>query len=123
MANEANKQWFRYVSDGGQNFGVLVDQDMGNNASFGLASFNAADPAWGPQSTQHRLRHAVYIDPATFRTKTVVVGTVAALASVPATLAVSLPGSATTETYNLKRRVGEKMRIPGPTRNLPDRTG
>jgi hypothetical protein len=65
----------------------------------------------------------VYIDPATFRTKTVVVGTVAALASVPATLAVSLPGSATTETYNLKRRVGEKMRIPGPTRNLPDRTG
>jgi hypothetical protein len=121
MANEPNKQWYRYVSDKGSNFAVLADQDMGNNAAFGLTTFNAADPAFGPQTTGHHLRKAVYIDPATFRTKTIVVGTTTALAAVPATVSVSLPGSATAETYNLKRIINEKIKIPGPTRNLTDR--
>lgn len=123
MANEPNKQWFRYVSDGGVNFGIMADQDWGISASSGLTTFNAADPAFGPQSRQHRLRHAVYRDPATFRTVKHPVGTAAAFAALPATISVNLPGSATAETYNLAQRIPEKMRIPGPSRNLPDRTG
>lgn len=121
MATEPNKQWFRYVSDGGVNFGVMVDQDWGVNAASGLANFNAADPAWGPQSRQHRLRAAVYMDPVTFRTVTHPVGTATAFAALPATITVPLPGSGTPATYNLKRRIPEKMRIPGPSRNLADR--
>jgi hypothetical protein len=123
MANEPNKQWYRYVSDKGVNFGVMADQDWGNNAASGLTAFNAADPAFGPQSRNHRVRHALYRDPSTFRSKKVPVGTTAALAALPATLVVSLPGSVTTETYNLAQIINEKMRIPGPSRNLPDRAG
>ena len=123
MANEPNKQWFRYVSDGGVNFGIVADQDWGNNAASGLTAFNASDPAFGPQSKQHRTRHAIYVDPATFRTVHHPVGTAAAFAALPATISVSLPGSATPQTYNLRQRVPEKMRIPGPSRNLQDRTG
>jgi hypothetical protein len=123
MANEPNKQWFRYVTDGGINTGIMADQDWGVNAASGLTTFNATDIAFGPQSRQHRTRKAIYRDPATFRTKHVPVGTAAAFAALPATLSVPLPGSSTSETYNLASRVPEKMRIPGPSRNLPDRTG
>ena len=64
MANEPNRQWFRYISDGGVNFGIVADQDWGTTGASGLTTFNSADPAWGPQSTQHRTRKAVYRDPA-----------------------------------------------------------
>ena len=121
MASERNLQWFRYVSDGGVNFGITADQDWGVVAASGLAAFNASDPAFGPQSKQHSVRRAVYRDPATFRTVTHPVGTAAAFAALPATISVPLPGSATPQTYNLARRIPEKMRIPGPSRNLPDR--
>jgi hypothetical protein len=123
MANEPNKQWFRYVSDAGVNFAIQADQDWGVSANSGLTAFNTTDPAWGPQSRMHRLRHAIYIDPATFRIKKVPVGTTAAFAALPATLSVQLPGSVTAETYNLAQRIGEKMRIPRVSRNLPDRAG
>lgn len=123
MSNEPNRQWYRYVSDAGVNFGIMADQDWGNNAASGLAAFNATDPAFGPQSRMHRVRHAIYRDPATFRIKRLPVGTAAAFAALPATLSVPLPGSATPETYNLAVRQPEKMRIPGPSRNLPDRSG
>jgi hypothetical protein len=121
MATEPNKQWYRYVSDGGVNFGVLVDQDWGNNVASGLTTFNAADPAFGPQTRTHRLRHAKYVDPVTFRTVTHPVGTTAAFAALPATISVPLPGSATPATYNLKQRIPEFIRVPGPSRNLADR--
>jgi len=123
MANEPNRQWFRYISDGGVNFGIVADQDWGVTGASGLTTFNSADPAWGPQSTQHRTRKAVYRDPSTFRTVTHPVGTAAAFAALPATISVPLPGSVTAQTYNLARRIPEKMRIPGPSRNLPDRAG
>lgn len=121
MAVEPNRQWYRYVSDGGANFGIMADQDWGNNAASGLAAFNAADPAWGPQSRMHRTRKAVYRDPVTFRTVTHPVGTAAAFAALPSTISVPLPGTATAVTYNLAQRKPEKMRIPGPSRNLADR--
>src|ERR1700749_1021210 len=104
MANEPNKQWFRYVSDAGVNFGIMADQDWGLNAASGLAAFNASDPPFGPQSRTHRLRHAVYRDPATFRTVKHPVGTAAAFAALPSTISVQLPGSVTAETYNLAQR-------------------
>jgi hypothetical protein len=123
MANEPNKQWYRYVSDAGVNFGIMADQDWGNNAASGLTAFNAADPAFGPQSRTHHVRKVVYIDPATFRTVKHPVGTTTAFAALPATVSITLPGSVTAETYNLRQRIPEHVRIPGPSRNLADRTG
>ena len=123
MSNERNLQWYRYVSDAGVNFGIVADQDWGNNAASGLSAFNAADPAFGPQSRQHRVRKALYRDPVTFRTVKHPVGTSAAFTALPTTISVPLPGSVTPETYNLAQRIPEKMRIPGPSRNLVDRAG
>lgn len=121
MAVERNLQWYRYQSDGGVNFGIMADQDWGNTAGSGLTTFNASDPAWGPQSRLHRVRKAIYRDPVTFRTVTHPVGTAAAFAALPNTINVPLPGAAGTTVYNLASRVPEKMRIPGPSRNLADR--
>lgn len=121
MAIEKNLQWYRYVSDGGVNFGIMADQDWGNTVGSGLTTFNGADPAFGPQSRMHSVRKAVYRDPVTFRTVKHPVGTAAAFAALPTTISVPLPGTATAVTYNLAGRIPEKMRIPGPSRNLPDR--
>jgi hypothetical protein len=123
MSNEPNKQWYRYVTDGGVNCGVMADQDWGNNAASGLAGFNAADIPFGPQTRTHRTRHALYRDPVTFRTVKHPVGTAAAFLALPSTISVPLPNSVTPETYNLAQRIPEKLRIPGPSRNLADRAG
>lgn len=123
MANEPNKQWFRYVDDAGRNHAVMLDQDWGLNASSGCAAFNTADPAFGPQTRTHRLRKALYVDPATFRTKKVPVCTSAAFAALPSTLSVALPGSTTPETYQLAQRISEFIRVPRTSRNLIDRAG
>lgn len=120
MATQANKQWFRYVTDGGINCGVQADQDWGNNAASGLAAFNSADMPFGPQSRMHHTRHAVYRDPTTFRSVKHPVGTTAAMTALPATVQVFVPGNATAVTYNLAQRIPEKLRIPGPSRNLTD---
>jgi hypothetical protein len=62
----------------------------------------------------------VYRDPTTFRTVIYPVGTQAAFAALPATYSVTIIGTATAVTYNLARRVAEKMRVPGPSRPLAD---
>jgi hypothetical protein len=123
MANEPNKQWFRYVTDAGINTAIMADQDWGLNSNSGLAAFNANDFPFGPQSSQHHTRHAIYVDPATFRTVKHPVGTAAAFAALPATISVPLPGSTTPEVYQLAQRVPEKLRIPRTSRNLADRAG
>lgn len=120
MATQRNLQWFRYVTDGGVNMAVMADQDWGVNVASGLTAFNAADPPFGPQSRTHHLRKAVYRDPTTFRSVIHPVGTAAALAALPATLQVPVPGNTTLVTYNLAQRRPEKLRIPGPSRNLTD---
>jgi hypothetical protein len=120
MATQKNLQWYRYTTDGGINVAVMADQDWGNNAASGLAGFNAADVPFGPQSRTHHLRKAVYRDPVTFRSVIHPVGTAAALAALPATLQVFVPGNATAVTYNLAQRRPEKLRIPGPSRPLSD---
>jgi hypothetical protein len=120
MATQPNKQWFRYVTDGGINVAIQADQDWGVNAASGLTAFNATDVPFGPQTRTHHLRKAVYRDAVTFRTVVHPVGTAAALAALPATLQVFVPGNAAAVTYNLSQRRPEKLRIPGPSRNLTD---
>lgn len=122
MATQKNLKWYRYVTNGGVNMGIMCEDTWGDNASSGLAPFNATDPPFGPQSRTHHTRKAVYKDPQTFRTIKHPVGTVAALAALPATFSVSVPGLAAPIAYNLAQRIDEKMRIPGPSRPLADHT-
>jgi|SRR5215471_5880238 len=121
MSNEPNKQWFRYVDNTGRNWAIQLDQDWGVSANSGCTAFNATDPAFGPQTRTHRVRKALYVDPATFRTKKVPVCTTAAYAALPSTISVALPGSATPETYQLAQRLDEFIRQPRTSRNLVDR--
>jgi hypothetical protein len=120
MPDQRNMQWYRYVGDAGTNYGIMADKQWGDNAASGLTTFNSADPPFGPQSTQHRVRKAVYRDATTFRTVAHPVGTAAAFAALPSTLNVTIVGSATPVSYSLARRIPEKLRIPGPSRGLTD---
>lgn len=120
MAVQRNFQWYRYVDDSARNWAIRADKDNGDNASFGMAAFNAADPPFGRQTVRHRPRFVIYQDNATFRTVRVVCGTAAAFAAAPATLSVSVPGDATAVTYNLAGKVGEKLQVPKASRNADD---
>ncbi len=117
-ATQKNFKWYRYVDDSGRNWGIRVDSIWGDNVNSGLAAFNVADPPFGPQSRRHRPRVATYTDPTTFRTTECIVGTQAALAALPATLAVIVPGETAAVTYNLTGTRGEKLQKPATARNL-----
>lgn len=120
MATQANKQWFRYVTNSGVNMAIMADQDWGLNAASGLTAFNSADPPFGPQSRAHHVRKIVYIDPLTFRKRVLPVGTTAAVAGLPATLNVFVPGDTAARTYNIGPNIAEKLRRPAPSHNLTD---
>lgn len=120
MPDQLNKSWFRYVDDSGRNWAIQADTTWGGNVASGLAAFNGADPPFGPQSRNHHVRKVVYRDPATFRARVLPVGTPAAMAALPATLAVGIPGQVATVTYNLSARIPEKLRIAQASRHLGD---
>lgn len=120
MPNQRNLQWYRYIDDGGKNAAIMADKEWGDNAASGLAAFNPADYIFGPQSRLKHTRKAVYQDPTTFRTVKHPVGTAAAFAALPATLNVTIIGTATPVTYNLAQRIPEKVRIPKTSRPLAD---
>lgn len=120
MANQKNLQWYRYITDGGVNMALMADVDWGANAASGLANFNSADPPFGPHTRTHTPRKAVYRDPITFRTTIHPVGTTAAMAALPSTIQVFVPGNVAAVTYNLSRRVAEKLRVPQASSHLVD---
>lgn len=115
-----NFQWYQYTDNKSRTWALRADKTMGDNAAFGLGAFDPADPPFGPQSRRHSPRKAVYQDPATFRTRVVIVGTSAALATLPATISVEVPGSATNVTYNLAGDLPEKLQTAKASRNLAD---
>jgi hypothetical protein len=115
MAEQPNRSWFEYTSDAGAKFSIMTDPDWGQNAASGLAAFVSSDPAWGPQSRFHRLRHVIYKDPATLRTARFIFGTTAAYGAAPATQSVFIPGNVAAVVYNLASRQPERMRIAGPS--------
>ena len=120
MPDQPNRSWFRYVDDAGRNWGIQADTTWGGTAASGLAAFNSADPPFGPNSRKHHPRKVVYRDPATFRARILPVGTAAASAALPATLAVLIQGQVATVTYNLSARIPEKLSIPQASRHVDD---
>ena len=122
MPNQRNLQWYTYLTNRGQSLNIMADKQWGDNAASGLTAFSTTQAPFGPQSTQHRTRKAVYQDPQTFRTVVHPVGTPTAFASVPSTINVDIVGSATPVSYALSRLIEEKMRLAKVSRPLADHT-
>jgi hypothetical protein len=120
VAEQKNRSWFRYVDDQARNWALMADTDWGENAASGLAAFNAADPPFGKQTRLHHPRRITYMDPVTFRTFVGVVGTSGAIAGLPATLAVFVPGNDTAILYSKGSLTGEKLQTPRASRHLAD---
>lgn len=120
MANQKNRQWYRYTDNKARNWSMLVDKEWGDNAASGLSAFNANDPPFGPTTRLHRPRRVMYRDPETFRTVVNVVGTAAALASLPGTRNIAVPGSDAPVVYNLAGEIPEKLQVAQQSRNLTD---
>ena len=118
--DQRNFKWYRYVDNKGRNWAIRADATQGDDSAFGLTAFNANDPPFGPQSRRHQPRRAVYQDPATFRTRVIVVGTAAAVSTLPATVSIPVAGSGTNVTYNLAGDLPEKLQTAKASRNLPD---
>lgn len=119
-ASQLNKIWFTYVTNSGVSMSIMADEVWGNSTASGLTAFNAANPPFGPQNRAHHVRKIVYIDPATFRKRVLPVGTTAAVAALPPTLQVFIPGEVTAVTYNIGPNITEKMRRAAPSHNLID---
>lgn len=122
MPDQRNLQWYKYTSDMGVAFNIMADKQWGDGAASGLTSFDVTLPPFGPQTTQHRTRKAVYQDPQTFRSVVHPVGTAAAFAALPATINVTITGTATPVTYGLSRVIPEKLRRAKASRPLQDHT-
>lgn len=112
-SNMTDFKWYRYTDDDGNFWSVKADKTWGDNAESGLAAFNDADPVF-IKSRAHHPRYIELIEPATGRTTTRVVGTLAADAWSEAgyTLAIPVRGLATTVTFNRARKVREAIRQP-----------
>lgn len=119
-ADQRNFKWYRYVDDSARNWAIRADSNWGDNTDSGLATFNVDDPPFGPQSKRHHPRKAVYRDSTTFRVVVLVMGTAAAYAAAPSTVAIHVPGETATVTYSLVDKVPEKLQLPQTSRNLAD---
>ena len=74
-------------------------------------------------SRRHQPRKIVYRDPTTFRTKTLIIYTVAAFAAITvgtSTLAFHVEGNTATVTYTATKKIGEKNPAATPGGNLAD---
>lgn len=120
MAQQRNFKWYRYTDNKSRTWSIRADAETGDNASFGMGTFDVADPPFGPQSRRHVPRRVVYQDSTTGRSRVVVVGTPAALAAAPLTLAVSIAGDGTPVTYNLAGDLPEKLQTPKTGTHLID---
>jgi len=116
-----NTNLFTYVDDNGTTWNARGELQTAVNALDGSAPLTSGAPVW-LDTGRRRTRKAVFYDPATFRTKRVVVFTAAAFAAIDGTttLAVPVPGSATSVTYSLAQKIAERQPVAKTSRNLPD---
>ncbi len=119
--NQKNFQYFLYLDDNAVNWNVRGESGEAGSGVDGHAT-DFAHPTWGAMSRRRHVRYAIYQDSVTFRTIKFIVYTPTAFAAIVAgaTLAVTVPGLATTVTYTLKAKVPEKQPIPATSRNLAD---
>lgn len=122
MAQDSrNTNLFTYHDDNGTVWNARGELQTAVNAIDGSTALTAGSPVW-LDSKRRSTRKAVFYDPATFRTKRVVVFTPTAFAAITgtSTLAVPVPGSATSVTYSLSQKIPERQPVAKTSRNLAD---
>lgn len=122
MAQDSrNTNLFTYVDDNGTTWNARGEKQTAVNALDGSAALTSGAPVW-IDTGRRKTRKAIFYDPATFRTKVVVVFTSAAYAAITGstTLAVPVPGSASSVTYSLSQKIPEKQPVAKTSRNLAD---
>lgn len=120
--NQRNFRYFKYVDDNGFEWSLRGESGGAGTAVDGHANNDLTDPVFGKQTTRRHPRFVVAQDPTTFRTVKFVVYTLTAFAAIAGgdTIAVTVPGLATTVNYLVSAKVGEKMPIGNASRNLAD---
>lgn len=120
--NQKNFQLFTYVDDNGDSWNVRGEDGGAAAAVDGHATFNAANRVWDRQTNRQHVRYIVYEDPVTHRSIRPIFYTAAAYAAVAlgSTLAVQVPGLATTVNYNAAKKVPEKQASRKSARQLAD---
>lgn len=106
--NAIDYVWKRYTDDNGGFWSVRVDSDWGGNGDSGLASYNAADPAF-PSGNFYRKRKVALQDLVSGRKTTRVLGTVDADAGVRgATVTTVARGAGGTYTLTSQGTIPER---------------
>jgi hypothetical protein len=121
-ANQLNYEVFTYVDDNGTTWNKRGQLDTAVNGIDGSSAFTTGAPEWPRASRRFHTRTATFFDPATFRTKRIIVYTAAAYAAIDGTttLAVSIPGETGSVTYSLSEKNAEKQPVGKTTRKLED---
>jgi hypothetical protein len=120
--NQKNFQWYTYVDDSGQSWNMRGESGGPFEAVNGHAAFDGANPTFGRTSKRRHPRYVIATNPTTFRSVKGIVYTAAAFAAIAGgdAIAVSVPGSASTETFNVSAKVAERMPLPSAGRHLAD---
>lgn len=118
--NRKNFQNFLYVDDNTVSWTKRGESGGSATAVDGHATGTGA-PTW-IDSSRMKARRIIYQDPVTFRTIDPIFYTAAAFAAVALgdTIAVSVPGTATTVNYNATKKIAEKQPARGASRQLAD---
>lgn len=120
--NQRNYSYFTYVDDNGTTWNVRGEDGGAFSLVDGHAAFTAGEPVWGANTRNRHVRYVEATDPTTFRKVRGVVYTAAAFAAIAGgdTVAVQVPGLATTVNYNVSAKIAEKQPIAAGSRHLAD---
>jgi hypothetical protein len=121
-ADQLNFGLFTYVDDNGVSWNKRGEDNSIINTIDGSSAFGG-HPRWPKETRRFHTRKARYVDATTFRSKTVVIYTVAAYAALTtgtSTLALHVPGETATVTYTLAEKIPEKQPGASAVRQLGD---
>jgi hypothetical protein len=121
-AVQKNFQYFTYTDDNGAAWNKLGWLDSAVNAVDGSTALTAGARVFPHSTRRYHPRQVVWRDPTTFRTVRTTIYTSAAFAAITSatTLAVNVPGLATTVPYTAKLKIAEKQPLAASTRQLAD---
>jgi hypothetical protein len=120
--NQKNFEYFDYLDDNGAHWNVRGESGGALHLVDGHAVFNPANAVFGRISSRRHPRYAVFQDPTTLRTIRGIIYTPTAYAAIAPgdTVAVQVPGLATTVSYRLLEKLPERLPRARASRNLPD---
>lgn len=120
--NNKNYSYFTYVDDNADTWNVRGEEGGAGSAVDGNAAFTAGAPVWGRNSKRRHVRYVEATDALTFRKIRFVVYTPTAMAAIDGgdTIAVQVPGLATTINYTVSAKIPERQPIAAASRHLTD---